>query len=87
MNTAGEAQDRCPLCGRPTQSSSVNDPAALRIEILRLRQRLDELERTGEAHQGAEPAPASSDQDLQERIDRGLQGLEGGYGMGDQPWT
>lgn len=86
MNTVGEAQDRCPLCGSPTQTSIANEPAALRAQILRLRRRLDELERTGEPDPGEESATASSDQQLQERIDQGLQQLEGGFGMGDRSW-
>jgi hypothetical protein len=74
--------------------SEVDEAATLRAQILRLRQRLDELERgdlsphDSEAEQSyrdqAQPELAQREQ-LQQRIDRGLRHLEGGYGMEDRP--
>jgi DNA repair exonuclease SbcCD ATPase subunit len=89
-----ETQGRCPLCGSPIRDGEVDEAAVLRAQILRLRQRLDELERADISSQGAEAEQLDRDQaqsgladreQLQERIDRGLQHLEGGYGTEDRP--
>jgi hypothetical protein len=88
-----ELQRRCPLCGSPMRMSEVDEAATLRAQILLLRQRLDELE-CASSSQGAQAEQVDRDQmqpgladreQLQERIDRGLQHLEGGYGTEDRP--
>jgi hypothetical protein len=86
MHTTGEAPDRCPLCGSPTPIVNPNEPAALRALILRARRLLDELERMAEPRPSRAGATAPSDLQLQERIDRGLRQLEGGFGTEDRPW-
>jgi hypothetical protein len=72
----------------------VDNTALLRAQILLLRQQLDELERADTSSQGAEAEQLDRDQAqagladrelLQERIDRGLRHLEGGYGTEDRP--
>ena len=87
-------QRRCPLCGSPIRGGEVDEAAVLRAQILRLRQRLDELERADISSQDAEAEQLYRDQmqpgladreQLQERIDQGLQHLEGGYGTEDRP--
>jgi hypothetical protein len=89
-----ETQRRCPLCGGPMPISEVDEVAMLRAQILLLRQRLDGLERATISSQGDEAKQIYRDQaqagladqeQMQERIDRGLQHLEGGYGTEDRP--
>jgi hypothetical protein len=72
----------------------VDNTALLRAQILLLRHQLDELERADTSSQGAEAEQLDRDQAqagladrelLQERIDRGLRHLEGGYGTEDRP--
>ena len=88
-----QTQRRCPLCGSPMRMSEVDEAAMLRAQILRLRRRLDELERAAISSQDAEADQVYHDQmppgladreQLQERIDQGLQHLEGGYGTEDR---
>lgn len=86
MQPRGDGADICPLCGSPTPIVDPTDPAALRALILRARQRLDDLERLAEPQHRAERPTAAHDPQLQERIDRGLQQLEGGFGTEDRPW-
>lgn len=38
------AQDQCPLCGSETQAANANDVEAIRDQIRRLEQRLQEIE-------------------------------------------
>jgi hypothetical protein len=89
-----ETQRRCPFCGGPMPISELDEAAVLRAQILFLRRRLDELERATISSQGSEEEQVYRDQaqegladqeQLQERIDRGLQHLEGGYGTEDRP--
>ena len=84
---------RCPLCGSAVPISAVDEATVIRAEILLLRRRLDELERASSSSQNAEgvqvfgdqtPAALEAQEQLQERIDRGLQHLEGGYGTEDR---
>ena len=89
-----EIQRHCPLCGGPLPVSELDEAVVLRAHILFLRHRLDELERADVSPQGAETKPAYRDwaqeeladrEQLRQRIDQGLQHLEGGYGKEDQP--
>jgi hypothetical protein len=88
-----QMQGRCPLCGSPAPISAVDEATVIRAEILFLRRRLDELERAGGSSQSAEgvrvfgdqaPAALEAQEQLQERIDQGLQHLDGGYGTEDR---
>jgi hypothetical protein len=38
------AQNRCPLCGSETGSAAADDPRAIREQIRRLEQRLQQIE-------------------------------------------
>jgi hypothetical protein len=86
MHLTDDGSDRCPLCGSPTLVVTPTDPATLRALILRARQRLDDLECLAEPRHRAEKPAAAHEPQLQERIDRGLQQLEGGFGTEDRPW-
>lgn len=88
-----ELPGHCPLCGGPLPISERDEATVIRAEILLLRRRLDELERADSSSRSAEAAQAVGDEtpaalevqeQLQERIDRGLQHLQGGYGMEDR---
>jgi hypothetical protein len=88
-----ETPGRCPLCGGPMPISERDEATLIRVQILLLRQRLDEIERADISSQGVvagswqdQSRVGLADQErLQERIDRGLQHLEGGYGTEDRP--
>lgn len=81
-----ESPRRCPLCGGPMPIPEVDEAAILRAQIVFLRQRLDKLERADISSPTPEAgAGTAAREQLQERIDRGLQHLEGGYGTEDRP--
>jgi hypothetical protein len=67
---------RCPLCGGERAASNVDELSELRADIVRLRQRLEDLERG----RPAEALPTPGQAEVQERIDRRLNSLSGGYG-------
>ncbi len=66
----------CPLCGHERPASKVDEESQQRADIFQLRQRLESLER----EQPPEGLQAQAQAELQERIDRGLDSLSGGYG-------
>lgn len=70
----------CPVCGSDRPASDVDKATELRADILQLRQQLEDVERDNPAG-GTSPQARA---ELQERIDRRLQDLSGGYGADDE---
>lgn len=67
---------RCPLCGGERSTSSMAKEAELRVDILRLRQHLEDMQRGV----GGLGRPPTSQGDIQDRIEQALSCLSGGYG-------
>ncbi len=77
----------CPTCGKPGWAADVDEEGALRAQILKLRQRLEDLDRGAAPPKGGgvpSVRVTGDEKNLEERITGCLDELSGGYGSDDE---
>lgn len=81
-----ENENVCPTCGKPRAAPEALEEDVLRTRVLKLRQRLEDLDRGGTSPvrgEGSALHVTGDERKLEERITECLDHLSGGYGSGD----
>lgn len=82
-----ENENVCPTCGKLRAAPAALEEDVLRTRVLKLRQRLKDLDRGGASSMRGEVSSfhaTGDEKKLEERITECLDHLSGGYGSGDE---